>query len=312
MGAIGPQGATGAQGSQGSQGSGGARGPQGAVGATGSQGSQGSFGAQGGKGGQGAQGNSGAAGPPQTGAQGAQGAQGLAGYNGPQGAQGAQGPQGSPGPTGAQGAQGSPGPTGPTAVTCSTFFVIGGCSSFYICNFPNTFCNPYTVYSQLGYLEQDQQLYDTLSDCQSSNTGSWSFGYIDLGYGYYTYGATNGSGYYDWYGYCSDRKIKYEIKTLENTLPKIMELDVVEYDWNEKLISGEYIKRLENNKLHSIGLIAQNVKEFFPTVVRIGGDGYYIVDYYKMNAVLIQGIKEQQVFIDDIENQIKELETLLS
>jgi hypothetical protein len=88
-------------------------------------------------------------------------------------------------------------------------------------------------------------------------------------------------------------------------------LDVVEYDWNEKLSKGEYIKKFENNKIHSIGLIAQNVKEFYPTIVRIGAEGYYTVDYYKMNAVLIEGIKEQQVFIDDIGNQIKELETLL-
>jgi hypothetical protein len=29
----------------------------------------------------------------------------------------------------------------------------------------------------------------------------------------------------------------------------------------------------------------------------------------KLNAVLVEGIKEQQVFIDDIESQIKELES---
>jgi hypothetical protein len=91
-------------------------------------------------------------------------------------------------------------------------------------------------------------------------------------------------------------------------LEKILQLDVVEYDWNDKLETVEYQTKLAKNKLHSIGLIAQNVKEFFPPVVSIGYNGFYRVDYYKMNAVLIEGIKEQQVFIDDIENQIKELE----
>jgi hypothetical protein len=126
------------------------------------------------------------------------------------------------------------------------------------------------------------------------------------------YGSTNFNGYFTYGGSCSDRRVKYNVKSLDNTLEKILELRVVEYDWNEKLTKSDYIKRLNNNKLHSIGLIAQNVKEFFPTVVKIGSDGFYTVEYNRMNAVLIEGIKEQQVFISDIEKQINELENLLN
>ena len=37
-------------------------------------------------------------------------------------------------------------------------------------------------------------------------------------------------------------------------------------------------------------------------------DGYYTIDYPVLNAVLVEAIKEQQVFIDDINKQIEELE----
>jgi hypothetical protein len=39
--------------------------------------------------------------------------------------------------------------------------------------------------------------------------------------------------------------------------------------------------------------------------------GYYRINYPKLNAVLVEGIKEQQVFIEDIEQQLIELENKL-
>ena len=64
----------------------------------------------------------------------------------------------------------------------------------------------------------------------------------------------------------------------------------------------------KNKKLHAIGLIAQDVRLYFPEVVFLGDSGYYSIDYNKLNAVLVEAIKEQQVFIEDIDNKIKELE----
>ena len=37
-------------------------------------------------------------------------------------------------------------------------------------------------------------------------------------------------------------------------------------------------------------------------------NGYYTVDYSKVNALLVEGIKEQQVFIDEVEKDIIDLE----
>jgi len=40
-------------------------------------------------------------------------------------------------------------------------------------------------------------------------------------------------------------------------------------------------------------------------------DGYYMIDYEKLNAVLVEAIKEQQLFIDYINNEIERLEKIL-
>ena len=119
-----------------------------------------------------------------------------------------------------------------------------------------------------------------------------------------------GSGGYFVYAYlCSDRRLKKNIVTLEGSLSNVLQIDTVEFDWNDKLKDGKYVDANGLKKVHSVGLIAQNVKEFYPTVVKVGQNGYYYIEYVKLNAVLVEAIKEQQVFIDDIENQIKELES---
>jgi hypothetical protein len=64
-------------------------------------------------------------------------------------------------------------------------------------------------------------------------------------------------------------------------------------------------------RLHQIGLIAQNVRIHFPEAVGIGPDGYYYIDYKKLNSVVVEGIKEQQVFIEEITKQVDELEIKL-
>ena len=91
-----------------------------------------------------------------------------------------------------------------------------------------------------------------------------------------------------------------------------MKLDVVEYDWNKNLPIGEYQFFEKNKKLHTIGLIAQNVKEYYPEIVKLGGNGYYSIDYTKLNSVLVEGIKEQQVFIENIDKELDFIESKLN
>ena len=91
-----------------------------------------------------------------------------------------------------------------------------------------------------------------------------------------------------------------------------MEIDAVEYDWNENLPKDlyEYFKR--KNRLHTIGLIAQNVRKYFPEAVTMNDDGYYHVEYSKLNAVLVEAIKEQQVFIDNIKDELDWIENKIN
>jgi hypothetical protein len=91
-----------------------------------------------------------------------------------------------------------------------------------------------------------------------------------------------------------------------------MKLEAVEYDWNENigLEKLEYFRK--QGKLHAIGLIAQDVRLYFPEVVYQDESGYYGIDYFKLNAVLVEGIKQQQTSIDNIEDKIQEIEKVVN
>jgi hypothetical protein len=124
---------------------------------------------------------------------------------------------------------------------------------------------------------------------------------------------TCGDGYY--LAPCSsysDVNLKTKIETISDALEKIMKLEAVEYDWNTNLNKSTYEYFERNKRLHAIGLIAQNVRLHFPEAVSINGEGYYFINYYKLNSVLVESIKSQQVFIEDIKEQINELENKLS
>jgi hypothetical protein len=91
-----------------------------------------------------------------------------------------------------------------------------------------------------------------------------------------------------------------------------MEIEAVEYDWNENLPPQVYEFYKRRQKLHTIGLIAQNVRLVYPEVVVVNEEGYYSINYEKLNAVLVEGIKEQSLFIEDIDKELNELESKLS
>jgi hypothetical protein len=104
----------------------------------------------------------------------------------------------------------------------------------------------------------------------------------------------------------SDARLKTNVQTLSNSLDKLLQLQPVEFDWKE--ITPQYEWFVEKGITHSIGFIAQQVQTVIPELVLSRGDGYYTIDYPKINALLVEGIKEQQVFIDEVENDIIYLE----
>jgi hypothetical protein len=104
----------------------------------------------------------------------------------------------------------------------------------------------------------------------------------------------------------SDARLKVNVETLPDSLEKLLQLEPVEFDWKE--ITPEYDFFVEKGITHSIGFIAQQVRTVIPEIVHLRGDGYYTVNYPRINALLVEGIKEQQVFIEELEKDIIVLE----
>ena len=105
----------------------------------------------------------------------------------------------------------------------------------------------------------------------------------------------------------SDEHLKKSIEPLQGSLKKVMKLQGVSYEWRlEELPDRGFTNQRQ------IGLIAQNVEEVLPELVRTDKDGYKAVSYEKMSAILIEAIKEQQKTIAELSDRVAELETKLT
>lgn len=104
----------------------------------------------------------------------------------------------------------------------------------------------------------------------------------------------------------SDSRLKDNVITIGGALDKVKKLRGVEYTWNK---GGRKDQR-------DLGVIAQEVEEVIPEIVRekkmpLMDDSetkYKTVDYEKLTAVLIEGMKEQQAQIEELKARIDELE----
>lgn len=96
----------------------------------------------------------------------------------------------------------------------------------------------------------------------------------------------------------SDRSLKRNITHLGTVLPKLMQLEVSKYNYND-------------SSKNCIGFIAQDVKKYFPEMVNVSQDersmGIHSLNYANMSSIAIKAIQEQQVVITDQESEINEL-----
>ncbi|MBI4546408.1 MAG: tail fiber domain-containing protein [Ignavibacteriae bacterium] len=94
----------------------------------------------------------------------------------------------------------------------------------------------------------------------------------------------------------SSRRWKTNIKTIERALDKIQLLRGVRFDWKA---DGK----------HDIGLIAEEVGEVIPEVVAYeeNSKDARSVDYARLVAVLIEGMKEQQKELEELRAMVKSL-----
>lgn len=103
-------------------------------------------------------------------------------------------------------------------------------------------------------------------------------------------------------GACSDSRYKTNITEVKNALEALMQLRGVTYDWK----IDEFPNRNFSEE-QQLGVIAQEVEQFFPQLVMTNDTGYKSVDYGKLTAVLIQAVREQQEMIARQQEQMKTL-----
>ena len=104
----------------------------------------------------------------------------------------------------------------------------------------------------------------------------------------------------------SDKRLKEDIKPLQDNLNKILELKPSSFVWKIR------------DKQNDVGLIAQDVEKIIPEVVKenisigktkkfLDGDNHKTVDYAKITTYLIGAVQEQQKQIDELKKKLEEL-----
>jgi hypothetical protein len=96
----------------------------------------------------------------------------------------------------------------------------------------------------------------------------------------------------------SDKNFKENIIPIPNALEKISKISGNIYDWKSEL------KEYHGFEGNDVGVIAQEIEEILPQLVTTRENGYKAVKYDKLVALLIEGIKEQQIQINELKAQI--------
>lgn len=107
----------------------------------------------------------------------------------------------------------------------------------------------------------------------------------------------------------SDKRLKKNIKNIENPLDKIMKINGVNYEYKTEEFSKKQLR-----KGIQTGLIAQEVELIAPDAVADDQQGFKAVDYSRIVPILVEGMKAQQEMIElqqiDIETLKKKIEAL--
>ncbi|MGD0342362.1 MAG: tail fiber domain-containing protein, partial [Bacteroidales bacterium] len=99
--------------------------------------------------------------------------------------------------------------------------------------------------------------------------------------------------------YISDLRLKKNITAINDVIEKLKSLRGVYYEWDKNETSGMVV-----DDGRQIGVIAQDVEKAFPELVVTNNKGYKMVDYIKLTPILLEGIKEQQGYIEGQQKQI--------
>jgi hypothetical protein len=112
--------------------------------------------------------------------------------------------------------------------------------------------------------------------------------------------------------FSSDRRLKENIKLIENPITIIDQIRGVTFDWTDEHMArrggedGYFVRK------HDIGVIAQEVQAVLPELVGTREDGYLAVKYEKMVPLLIEAIKAQQKTIDSLVRDLADVKEFIN
>ena len=108
----------------------------------------------------------------------------------------------------------------------------------------------------------------------------------------------------------SDRRLKDNIKKIENPLATIKKIDGVSFLWDDqhpKIKDNKTIAQIEYFSGSTLGFIAQDMEEVLPEVVFTDDDGYKSIEYTYMVSLGVGGVQENQKKIESILERINVL-----
>ena len=96
--------------------------------------------------------------------------------------------------------------------------------------------------------------------------------------------------------YSSDARLKDNLRPIINATEKLQNISGYEFEWNtnQTMYSGS-----------DIGVVAQEIEQVLPQIVKDRDNGYKAVEYQKLVALLIQSNKELLTRIEELESKIK-------
>jgi Chaperone of endosialidase len=98
------------------------------------------------------------------------------------------------------------------------------------------------------------------------------------------------------WAHSSDARLKTNVKPVTSALSKVKQINGVYYNWKDS-------KAPKNQ----IGFLAQDLEKVLPEAVVVDADGAYSVVYGNVTPLLVEGMKEQQLLIEELKKQVEAL-----
>jgi hypothetical protein len=90
----------------------------------------------------------------------------------------------------------------------------------------------------------------------------------------------------------SDIRLKDNIKPIENALSKVNQISPIEFNW-------------KSNGKQDFGVSAQQIEELYPDLVTENIEGYKVVKYNPLIALLLKSIQELHKEVQELKNKIE-------